>query len=120
MAEAKRIAKVTKDRVNKKDLVKQVKIHLAKRHNTHDVSLVMIANTLDAIVDSMLHCIKQNKEVFWSGLGVLGIQKRKQTVRRNPHNGQEIKIPAKEVVKLKLFKSFVEKCMTKTVKKTKK
>ena len=111
-------AKSLKDRVSKKELVKQVKIHLSKNHSTHDVPLSTVTSTVDAIVESILHCIKQGKSVFWSGFGLVSMQKRKQTMRRNPHNGQEIKIPAKDVVKMKLFKSFSDKCLAKSTKKS--
>lgn len=120
MAETKKMLKSTKERINKKVLIKQVKVNLSKVHNIHDISLTAIGSVLEAVTESMLSYVKQGKEVFWSGFGVLMTQKRKQTVRRNPQNGQEIKIPAKEVVKMKLFKSFGEKVLAKSPKKSKK
>jgi nucleoid DNA-binding protein len=108
-------AKHLKDRISKKELLKQVKANLTRVHS--EVSLTTVTHTVDALVESILNYIKQGKSVFWSGFGLVSIQKRKQTIRRNPHNGQEIKIPAKEVIKMKLFKSFSDKCLVKTPKK---
>lgn len=110
-------AKHLKDRISKKELLKQVKATLARGHGGHELSLTTVTHTVDALAESILNYIKQGKSVFWSGFGLVSIQKRKQTVRRNPHNGQEIKIPAKEVVKMKLFKSFSDKCLVKAPKK---
>ena len=42
------------------------------------------------------------------GIGKVGLQKRKARKGRNPATGQEIKIPAKTVVKARLAKSFQE------------
>jgi len=42
------------------------------------------------------------------GIGKVRLQKRKARKGRNPATGQEIKIPAKTVVKARLAKSFQE------------
>lgn len=107
-------------RVNKKELVKKIKTDLLKNHDGEDMTLTSIGHVLDTTVDSIMSYLKQGKEIFWSGMGAFVIQKRKATMRRSPQNGQEIKIPAKEVVKMKLFKSFTDKCMVKSAKRGKK
>lgn len=104
-------------RMNKKDLVRKVKTDLIKTQHAEDVTVNLINAVLDATVDSIKLSLQQGKEIFWSGMGSFVIQKRKSTKRRNPQSGEEIKIPAKEVVKMKLFKSFADKCMIKAPKK---
>ena len=42
------------------------------------------------------------------GIGKSVLVKRKARIGRNPQTGQEIKIPAKTVVKIRLFKAFRE------------
>ena len=106
------------NRVNKRDLVKKIKTDLLKV--SEDLTLSKINAVLDITVDSIMDYLKQGKEIFWTGLGGFVFKKRKQTTRRNPQNGETIKIPAKEVVKMKLFRSFTDKCAIKTKKSTKK
>jgi nucleoid DNA-binding protein len=96
-----------------KELVKMIKINLATHHKVHEISYTLIDKILDAASMCILHSLQHKKEVNWSGVGAFVIQTRKATMRRNPQNGAEIKIPSKEVVKMKLFKSFVTKCANK-------
>jgi len=42
------------------------------------------------------------------GVGKLVLQKRKARIGRNPATGEEIKIPAKTVVKMRIAKAFKE------------
>jgi nucleoid DNA-binding protein len=106
----------TQNRINLKELTKSIRAHLATHHNTHEIPLVMIEKILDSTSNIILHSLQTGKEISWSGVGAFVIQKRKATVRRNPQNGQEIKIPSKEVVKMRLFKSFAQKCALKPTK----
>lgn len=103
-------------RINMKELVKMVKTNLMSTHGVHEISLSLIDKVIDATSSCILHCLQNKREVNWSGVGAFIIQKRKATMRRNPKNGEEIKIASKEVVKMKLFKSFATKCSIKPVK----
>jgi len=103
-------------RINKTELARKIKTDLVKHRGMEDISLTDINLVLEKTTSNIMNYLKQGKEIFWSGLGGFVIQKRKATMRRNPQNGKEIHIPAKEVVKMKLFKSFTDKCMTKAKK----
>ena len=107
---------LTTSRINMKDLIKLIKVNLATQHGMHEISLTLIDKVLDATNACILNALQHKKEINWSGVGAFVIQSRKATMRRNPQNGAEIKIPAKEVVKMKLFKSFAAKCALKPTK----
>ena len=102
---------ISDTKVNRKELARVVKAHLAT-DGDHSLTVSKIERIFDLMSDSIVSYIKDGKEIFWSGLGSFVIQKRKATKRRNPRNGKEMKIPAKEIVRMKLFKSFESKCMT--------
>jgi len=106
----------TTNRLNLTDLIKSIRAHLATQHNVHEISLSLIEKIIDSTSHTILHSLQSGKEVSWSGVGAFVMQKRKATVRRNPQNGQEIKIPSKEVPKMRLFKSFTAKCALKPTK----
>ena len=105
-------------KINRKELARVVKAHLAT-DGDHSLTVSKIEKIFELMGDSIASYIKDGKEIFLSGLGSFVIQKRKATKRRNPRNGKEMKIPAKEIVRMKLFKSFEEKCMTPVTSKTK-
>jgi len=107
---------LTTSRINMKDLIRMIKVNLATQHGLHEISLTLIDKVLNATSSCILNSLQHKKEVNWSGVGAFVIQSRKPTMRRNPQNGAEIRIPAKEVVKMKLFKSFAAKCALKPTK----
>lgn len=107
--------KQSEGKINRKELSRVIKAHLAT-DGDHDITISKINQILELMTDSIASYIRERKEVFLSGLGSFVIQKRKATKRRNPRNGKEMKIPAKEIVRMKLFKSFEEKSMFPAVK----
>jgi DNA-binding protein HU-beta len=109
---------VPNEKINRKELARVVKAYLAT-DGDHTLTVSKIEKIFELMGDSIASYIRDGKEIFLSGLGSFVIQKRKATKRRNPRNGKEMKIPAKEIVKMKLFKSFEEKCATPSTNKTK-
>ncbi len=63
---------------------------------------------LDAYIKVTSKALAKNDNVQLAGLGNLSVKKRKATKGRNPRTGQEIKIPAKNVVKFSPAKKLKE------------
>ena len=59
---------------------------------------------LDTLSTLAYKAIKKDGEFVLPGFGKLVKQKRKARMGRNPKTGQKIKIPAKTVVKFRVFK----------------
>lgn len=59
---------------------------------------------LDTLSTLAYKAIKKDGEFVLPGFGKLLKQKRKARMGRNPKTGQKIKIPAKTVVKFRVFK----------------
>jgi DNA-binding protein HU-beta len=59
---------------------------------------------LDTLSRLAYKAIKKDGEFVLPGFGKLVKQKRKARMGRNPKTGQKIKIPAKTVVKFRVFK----------------
>lgn len=69
----------------------------------HDITKKTAASILDQIAEM---AYKQAKNSFTlPGLGKLVLQHRKARTGRNPATGEEIKIPAKKVVKFRVSKA---------------
>jgi DNA-binding protein HU-beta len=102
-------------KINKKELARKVKAHLGMQGDL-DTTITKIEEIMHGITESVISYLKEGKEMFWSGMGSFVIKQRKATRRKNPQNGKEIKIPAKEVVRVRLFKSFTDKCIKSTKK----
>ena len=60
---------------------------------------------LEVITDIALSEVKKNGEFTIPGIGKLVKQKRKARMGRNPKTGENIKIPAKTVVKFRVAKA---------------
>jgi DNA-binding protein HU-beta len=56
---------------------------------------------LDATVGAITGALKKGDRVALVGFGSFSVSKRSARTGRNPQTGQEIKIPAKSVVKFK-------------------
>ncbi len=97
-------------KVNKKEIARKIRAHLEVNHH-NGAKIIEIEKILDSIPVVVSSLLKDGKNIFWSGMGLFMIQKRKATKRCNPQNGKEIKIPAKNVVKFKVFKTFDAKCI---------
>jgi DNA-binding protein HU-beta len=64
-----------------------------------------VTNVLDTLADLAYSEVKKNGEFALPGFGKLVKVKRKARMGRNPMTGEEIKIPAKTVVKFRLSKA---------------
>lgn len=66
------------------------------------------ANVMDKLTDMAYKEVKKNGVFVLPGIGKLVKVDRKARMGRNPATGQEIKIPAKTVVKFRVSKSAKE------------
>ncbi len=67
-----------------------------------------VINVLDTLTDLAYSEVKKNGEFSLPGFGKLVKVNRKARMGRNPMTGEEIKIPAKTVVKFRLSKAAKE------------
>ncbi len=67
-----------------------------------------VANLLDELASLAYKEVKKNGEFALPGFGKLVKVRRKARIGRNPATGEEIKIPAKTVVKFRLAKAAKE------------
>jgi DNA-binding protein HU-beta len=91
---------------SKKPITKsQIIVHFAKKFE-------LSKKSASSIIDEMaMLAIAETKKagVFtFPGIGKLVLQKRKARKGRNPATGEEIKIPAKTVVKMRIAKACKE------------
>lgn len=63
------------------------------------------SDILDELASVAYKETKKNGQFTFPGLGKLVLDKRKARTGRNPATGQEIKIPAKKVVKFRVAKA---------------
>ena len=76
--------------------------HLAEKN---ELSNKQVAAFLDSFAEVAVKETKKNGVFVVPGLGRLVKSNRKARIGRNPQTGQEIKIPAKTVVKFRVAKS---------------
>lgn len=67
-----------------------------------------VTSVLDAMAELGYKEVKKNGEFIVVGFGKMVKAKRKARMGRNPMTGEEIKIPAKTVVKFRLSKAAKE------------
>ncbi len=90
----------------KKPMTKgQIVGHMADKH---EVSKKKMADILDDYCDLAKGETKKAGVFVLPGFGKMVLQKRKARIGRNPATGEEIKIPAKTVVKMRIAKAFKE------------
>ncbi|RJO71878.1 MAG: HU family DNA-binding protein [Myxococcales bacterium] len=90
----------------KKPMTKaQIVSHFAQKFG---LTKANAASILDELVDLSAGETKKVGSFTVPGIGKLTLSKRKARIGRNPATGQEIKIPAKTVVKMRLAKAFQE------------
>ncbi len=90
----------------KKPMTKgQIVGHLAERH---ELSKKKMADILEDYCNLAVSETKKVGSVVLPGFGKMVLSKRKARVGRNPATGEEIKIPAKTVVKMRVAKAFKE------------
>ncbi len=79
--------------------------HLAEKFGFSKKIGGQIADEIPAVAKVEL---KKAGSFILPGVGKLVLQKRKARIGRNPATGEEIKIPAKTVVKMRVAKAFKE------------
>lgn len=90
----------------KKPMTKgQIVGHMADKTGSSKKNVALFFDEQDALAKSEL---KKAGAFVLPGFGKLVLQKRKARVGRNPATGEEIKIPAKTVVKMRIAKAFKE------------
>ncbi|HSB04165.1 MAG TPA: HU family DNA-binding protein [Thermodesulfobacteriota bacterium] len=72
----------------------------------HEVSKKKMADILDDYSDLAKAETKKAGVFVLPGFGKVVLSKRKARIGRNPATGEEIKIPAKTVVKMRIAKAF--------------
>ena len=83
----------------------QILAALAEKTN---VSKKDVTALVDALVEMAYSEVKKSGEFAIAGLGKLVKVQRKARMGRNPATGEEIKIPAKTVVKFRVAKAAKE------------
>lgn len=66
-------------------------------------------SALDAVIDGVTGALKSGDKLTLVGFGTFGISARAARKGRNPQTGNEINIPAKNVVKFKAGKELTDK-----------
>lgn len=66
-----------------------------------EISKAAAGKALDALIDSVLDAAQKGDRVTLVGFGTFSSAKRKARTGRNPQTGEELKIPAKKVLKFK-------------------
>jgi DNA-binding protein HU-beta len=89
---------------SRKPLTKsQIVSHVAEKFELSKKQTVAI---LDGIVELAISETKKVGAFTLPGMGKTVLSKRKARMGRNPATGEEIKIPAKTVVKMRMAKAF--------------
>ena len=61
---------------------------------------------LDAIIASIEETLKKGESVTFVGFGTFSVTERAARTARVPRTGEEVKVPAKKAVKVKVGKNF--------------
>lgn len=83
----------------------QILAGLAEKTN---ISKKDVTTLIDALIEMAYSEVKKSGEFAIAGLGKLVKVQRKARLGRNPATGEEIKIPAKTVVKFRIAKAAKE------------
>lgn len=68
---------------------------------------------LDGLTNTVEKTLKKGGDVPLTGLGKFKVQNRKARIGRNPQTGEQIKIPAKKVVKFTVAKALKDTVLKK-------
>lgn len=90
--------------MNKAELIKSV---AEKTGLPQNVVAKTVQGTLEIIGNTLSDKAKA-KSVTIMGFGTFEVQQRKPRIGRNPKTGEEIKIPAKRIIKFRPSKSLKE------------
>ncbi len=87
--------------MNKKELVEEVKKSLGwTKKDSKEV--------VETVVNTIVESLSNEDNVKLSGLGKFEVKTRSPRKARNPQTGEEIDVPAKNVVKFKASKNLKE------------
>lgn len=87
--------------MKKTELVKEIAV-------TAEVSKKDAERVLDAVVGTIRKEVKNNGEIRVSGLWKFEKVRREARTARNPKTGENIEVPAKNAVRVKISKDFKE------------
>ena len=87
--------------MNKADLV-------AKIAQDNGLSKAVAEGTLNSMMEGVREALKSGESITLVGFGTFSVSKRAARKGRNPQSGEEIQIPAKNVVKFKAGKGLSE------------
>ena len=88
--------------MNKGELVDQIA-------SDAKITKAQAQDALDSVLTNITKTLKKGNKVTLVGFGTFSVTKRSSRKGRNPQTGQEIKIPAKKVVKFKAGKELSDK-----------
>ena len=72
------------------------------------LSKANVARFYDGLVELARKELMRNKEFVLPGLGALRVRQRKARTGRNPRTGEPMRIPAKKVVRFRMYRSLSE------------
>lgn len=74
---------------------------IEKMAEAAEISKAAAGRALDALMENVIAAARSNDKVTLVGFGTFSAAKREARTGRNPQTGEEIKIPAKKVLKFK-------------------
>lgn len=101
------------EKVNKQELVKM----LAEKNQ---LTLKEAATHVNEVLDIMTDVLSQKQGISFVGFGSFTVTKRAARIGKNPATGEELKIPARNVIGFKPSIPLKEAVNKKATKKTKK
>ncbi|MGA1875326.1 MAG: HU family DNA-binding protein [bacterium] len=87
--------------MNKADLID-------KMASEANISKAAAEKALGAFTDGVKDALRKGENVTLIGFGTYSVVERKARTGRNPQTGQELKIPAKKIIKFKAGKGLRE------------
>lgn len=87
--------------MNKSDLVDVIA-------ESASISKSVAGKTLDKILESIIHALKNGEDVALIGFGTFKVNERKERPGRNPKTGAVLQIPASKVAAFKVGKNLKE------------
>ena len=87
--------------MNKADLID-------KMASEANISKAAAEKALGAFTDGIKDALRKSENVTLIGFGTYSVVERKARTGRNPQTGQELKIPAKKIIKFKAGKGLRE------------
>ena len=89
--------------MNKKDLLESIQNELSGRR---DVTLSEADDFLNAVCRSIMKAVRDGEEVTLPSVGKFKKVARSERKGRNPSSGEEMTVPARNVVQFKVAKYF--------------